>query len=112
MQVEVNTVEEFCAEVSEEAKLNRIFDKVVRLKVDRTPEQDEEVSFQLGLWATVWVKTDDSQWVIQFASVAGTDEPSVEITDGSRKVEHWIKMITEQCERLGLTIRDGKWEMW
>jgi len=50
--------------------------------------------------------------VIQFASVAGTDEPSVEITDGSRKVEHWIKMITEQCERLGLTIRDGKWEMW
>lgn len=111
MRVEVTTVEDFCAELEAEAKATRVHDGIVRIRVDRVPEQDEEISHVVQLWATALIQTDEGQWVLEYGKIAGVDSPA-DPDKGTKVVQEWQKAIEDTADRSGLQVRRGKIEIW
>lgn len=110
MKVELTTIEDFCCELEAEAAQGHVHGNIVRLRTDRTPEQDEAISFQVGLWATAVVKREDAQWLLEFACVGGSDEGAEDA--GSEVVARWRKQVQRVADRHGLEVRPGKIEIW
>ena len=109
MRVETTTIEDFCDELKQEK--DNIYRKVVRVRVDRVPEQEAEVTFQVGFWATALVKHPDGEWVVEFGRIAGTDGSS-HGDSGSEQADDWRDAINKVAAELDLRVRRGKIEIW
>lgn len=110
MRVECATIEEFCDELSIEANHGRIHESLVRVRIDRTPQQKECIGYDVGLVATAMVKTTEGDWLLEFAGYCGEDEKAN--IAGSAKARQWKKKIEEVAEGHNLMVRGGKWEVW
>lgn len=111
MRVEVNTVGEFARELR--ASSGDVVGGYVRIRRDVSPEQEEDVTRSVSLWATALVDQDGCRWVLELGLSLGSER-----TDGkddrrasrlANEAESAILAAAEDC-RLGL--RDGKWELY
>jgi len=109
MRVTVTTIDDFCSELTAEAA--NIADRIVRTRVDITPQQSEGISFDIGLWATALVNVaDGGQYVLEFGEPSGVDDGGDE--SGSKLAREWIGEIRAVCEQYGLQMRRGKIEVF
>lgn len=108
MRVELTNIDDFCEELEQEA--HRIHEQVVRVRIDRVPQQDEGVTYDVGFWATALVKTEDGDWVLEFGRLAGEDSGSTD--EGSETAARWREQVELLAAKQGLTLRRGKIEIW
>lgn len=110
MIVSCNTLDEFLAEVSRAP--GRVFEGLVRVRIDRDPEQDEEISFTVGLWATAVVQAEGPSghgYVIEAALMCGIDDSDG--NKGSEIAEGYRGRVLAMCETHGLKLAAGRWEL-
>lgn len=108
MRIEFGTIEEFCEELREAAP--DVLQKTVRLRIDRVPEQDEAVSFQVGVSATALVRTPDGDWVLEFGDIAGRDTVG-NGPAGTDRAREWGRLLAATAREVGLRVRAGKIEV-
>ena len=108
MRVICGSIEEFMGELAAEASADRVFRKIVRLRIERIPEQEEQVSFQVAVMASVLIGGDRPEEMLEFTGFAGRDAHR---EDGTRTAQSWQKQIQGLCKTHGLTLRRGKWEI-
>ena len=106
--VEHTTLADFIAELKAEREL--IADKTVRWRTSRTPEQEEQVTFEVDVWATALRKGGDEDYLIEFGTVVGCDAKNDE--KGSAKAAEMMGVLADACENLNLQLRPGKIELF
>lgn len=112
MRVECGTFDEFLEELKLEAAAHRIHENIVRVRVDRTPQQDEAVSFDVALLATALIKTTDGDWTLEYAGYCGEDRNQSKQSTGTMVSNAQRRKIEDVAEAYDLRIRGGKWEVW
>ena len=112
MIVECGNIREFCEELTHD--LDYVHGQVVRIRIDRTPEQEEEVSFEVGFVATVVMATPGSEWLLKFEGCAGIDDPldNGEMDEvGSATASSWREAIEDILQGTDIRIGAGKIEI-
>jgi len=115
MRVEVTTIEDFCSELRIDAEKEQVWNKEVRYRIDRSPEQDEEISFQVGIWLTAIVDVGEDRYILELGVPTGCDHTYVEGEDdnvGTRLANGWKQRVQEICDDVGLILRPGKFELY
>lgn len=107
MRVVMNTVDEFLAEI--EAESQHVLGGIVRLRIDREPEQPEAVTFRVGACLSAVVVNDSGPYLVEFGQVLGSDDHRTP-TGGSDAAAEIEARTRSLCERLGLQVRSGKIE--
>ncbi len=115
--VQLTSIDEFIGELqrtavpeSGEAPDAKIMDNMIRWRVNRSPEQREEVSFQVSVWATAILQETDADYLLEFGKALGSSEAKdspVEI-----KVNGMESSLKAACDLLGLKVRPGKIEVF
>ena len=109
MQVEVNTMDEFCDELRREH--NSVYRGIVRWRIDEEPQQAEAVSIEVGCHATTIINCPDSDYLLQLSKLAGVDIPQSNELNGSEQAARWEMELLATCDELDLSIRPGKYEI-
>lgn len=110
MRVEYNTVDEFLQDLRDEK--DSVWEKTVRLRIDKGPIDDNEVKHQVGLWLTAIVKKDSGEYVMELGAVCGIDmEDSAPERPGSELANRWKAIVKDTCKELGLKAKPGKYEI-
>jgi len=105
------SLDDFIGELRREK--NNIADRIVRWHENRSPEQEEQLTFHLEVWATAIAKCEDNDYLLEFEAAAGRDSE----IDGDRSSEASQRAATaraklaEACDDLGLQLRPGKIEV-
>ena len=86
-----------------------IADKVVRFQIAKTPEQVEQVSFEVSAWATA-VKNGDEKYLLEFMAKVGRDQLDADDESGSQAAEKLKSNLTEHCDDMGMRVGPGKIE--
>lgn len=74
MKIEVGSFDDFIQEVKRAPK---IYQHCVRLLVDRTALQDEEISFSVVVVLTALViEEDETEYIVECVKHVGVDDPS------------------------------------
>lgn len=106
MRVVVNTIEEFCSEIA----CSNVVGKTVRFRVDRIAEQDEAITFLVGVWATAVIAEDSGNvYLLEFGDTAGYDNANGDV--GTDVAAHWEVEVLAACHKAGLEVRPGKIEV-
>jgi len=113
MKIDCGTIEDFCQEVAADCRDGRIVHGVVRLRVDRVPEQEERISFDVWLTATALVDLGGTLAVIEFRQSAGMDRVHDEpgSSDGTLEANRWIGLVRRMATDCDLVIRGGRLEL-
>jgi len=106
MRIEVTTIDDFCKELREEGSKKNVWQLQVRYRIDRTAEQDEEISFQVGIWLTAVIDYEEDRFILELALATGCDDQ--EGYSGTAKAEEH----QELCDDVGLKLRPGKFELY
>ena len=111
MRVEVNTVKDFLGEVREEE--NRIWEKIIRTRIDRVPEQDDQISFQVEIHLTTFIVSSEGKYLLEATILTGCDDPdNDELREGTIKAVEIRDQVEATCLDLGLSLREGKYELF
>jgi hypothetical protein len=108
MRIEFTEIEYFCQELQECAPRIK---GPVRVRIDSTPEQAENISQAIGMWATALVAMDDGEYVMEFGMASGSDGPG-SATKGTDLAKQWRSQVADVCERCDLPLRNGKIEVY
>ena len=108
MVVEHNSLASFIKEL--ECEKDRIADKTVRWSTGRTPEQEEQVTFEVDVWATALRKGGDEDYLIELGQSVGCDDQ--ERNAGSDAAAKMMQELEDACDRLGLRLMPGKIELF
>jgi hypothetical protein len=103
-----SSLEDFLAELKSEQP--NIADKIVRWQSVRTPEQKEQVSFQVMVWATAIKHGGDIDSLLELGLPSGRDIGQED--RGSDEAAKLLLQLSEGCEAMGLEIRPGKIEVY
>lgn len=110
MRVECGSINEFVDELIAEAADGRIYKQIVRVRVDRNPEQKEAVTFCVVFHASALVgDPGDANELLHYDGVAGHD--NMTLGRGTDIAKMWRGEIQAVCQDHGLTIRPGKFEL-
>jgi|TARA_Y100000296_G_C5158858_1_gene250698 hypothetical protein len=115
MRVEVTTIEDFCKELRTEAEKDNVWDKQVRCRIDRTPEQEEETSFSIGIWLTAIIDYEQDRFILELGIPTGSDQLYSEEPgqiNGTARAEGYKERVQEICDDFSLTLRPGKFELY
>ena len=107
MIVECGTIDEFCTELQLER--SNLLDNTVRVRVDKTPEQAECISFQVDFHATAIVLRSSAEWLLRFSGTTGCDEG--DDTTGTDTADEWKTKIAQVLENTPVSMRHGKIEV-
>lgn len=112
MVVEVNTVEQFIAEVQASlAAGDTLMDNAVRFRVDREAEQEECISFRVGFYLTAVVKQNDKPvYLLELSQGTGTDEGAAD--EGSDAAGQMRSRVERELAPAGIGIRHGRIEIF
>lgn len=82
---------------------------VVRMRIDREPEQAEAVTFRVGVWLTAVVVNESGPYLVEYGGHVGSDDGTT--PQGGTKAARELAMKVESlCDAHGLELRDGKIE--
>jgi uncharacterized hydantoinase/oxoprolinase family protein len=112
MIVECNGIQEFCQELAREAQAGCVRE-AVRVRIDRHPQQDEEITFTVGIWATALVQRPVGFYILEAGIVCReVDDYSSNPPDGSgtAEAEAMKQQIAKVCDEQSLPLAGGKWE--
>lgn len=112
--IDLSFVEDFVAELENSAP--HVAWQTVRVQINRTPMQKEELSFQLDFWATMLVKPPDQEPIIfELALVAGKEFKKPRNDDekdgATRKCLAWVEQIKAAGDKHGIKVRPGRIEV-
>lgn len=111
MIVDCRDLPEFLAEVARVS--DRVFEKLVRVRIDRFPEQDEELTFTVDLWATALIVSHDGSgngYLVEFSGHCGTDDAGGPQA-GTIEAARLSQLVADLCQANGLVLAGGKWEI-
>lgn len=111
MKIECGDIEEFCVELGLEGNNRSIHRGIVRVRVDKTPQQQEQVTFDVTFWATALIVSPDLDHVLEFGGHCGVDDVSAQDTAGSELAEAWKQQVQRVCDAYDLSLRRGKIEL-
>lgn len=109
MRVICGSLEEFLSELDAEAGDGRVWQKVVRLRIERVPEQKDQTSFEVAFIGTALIGGQHPEYLLEFVGWTGIDgrRPN----DGTKTAEDWQSQVKTLCEKRGLKLRRGKLEI-
>lgn len=112
MRVCVNTIDEFLAEVEECLESGqKLLENCVRVRIDRYAQQEEAVSFDVGLHATAAVCEDgQAKYLLEFSQGVGEDDGADDA--GSEKAAALRSQVIERLKPRGVKVRHGKIELY
>ena len=111
MRVTITTVEDFCAELSREARADCVWRKQVRTRIDRAPEQDEQITFTIAIWATAVIKSPEGDYLMEYGEICGSDDVQAEPADAAtQQARAKVAMIQAVAKEAGLLCLPGKFE--
>lgn len=107
MRVVFESPESWMKEIDAEAK--QVLGGVVRMRVDREPEQAEAITHKVGVWLTAVVVNESGPYLVEFGDVVGCDDGTTPSggTDAAREIAMQLESL---CDAHGLELRDGKIE--
>lgn len=111
MRVTFATCDDFCAEL--ERLSDTIWRKEVRVRIDRAPEQDDEVTFQVAIWGTAICRSGDGDFLLEYGELCGFDNEEQGARHphaGSDEAQSRRTRIERSCSKRGLQILPGKFE--
>jgi hypothetical protein len=110
MRVELDNVDDFLGEINRES--DHLWERCVRYQVSRMPEQDDEITFKVGLWLTAIVAKESGNWIIEMFAFSGRDEDDEpRMAEGSNAADAWLSRVRTACEDLDLKLHPGKIEL-
>lgn len=101
MRVEFTSEDDFLQELMLER--THVHQRIVRVRIDEMPEQDECVTFTYGIWLTSLVKMDGGEALLECGLSTGDDRA---------KAEEIRERVASECEKLSLQVRPGKIEVF
>ena len=107
MRIEHNSLSDFCSDIMADAE--HILESTVRVRIDRYPEQDEEITFLVGFHATCVVCGDAGDWLLDLTLVAGRDDETGDY--GTQAANGWHDSLQVVSRQHGLKLRPGKIEV-
>lgn len=112
MRVVMGSVDEFCDELLNNlcGGPNAVVDRTVRMRIDRTPEQSEAITFEIGLCLSAVIANERAAYLIEFGGICGSDDKT-DPMGGTKIARTWAKMVKRTCQKGNLKIRPGKLEM-
>jgi len=105
MRIEVNSVDQFLEELEFEAKSGRVYNELVRVRIDRVPENEEGYTFRYNLWATAVV--DGGNQLLEFGMHVGAERDGALVAATEMQTK-----IQDRAAELGLSCRGGKIEKY
>ena len=118
MRITFASVEDFCAELRHLAGegshiADGLWQRQVRYRIDANPEQDEAISFKIGLWLTALGQTAEGEYVLEYADLCGSDDPENKPKDaGTLEAKRRIEQVAMTCKDCNLTMLPGKIEQF
>ena len=109
MKVTMATAGEFIDEMLAEAA--NVHQATVRLRTDREPRDREKTLFDVRFSATCVIAKEDGDYLLEFESPCGEDEPGVDDNAGSDIAAQWHDQIRTAAEQHGLTVKKGRIEL-
>lgn len=106
MKVEIGTVDDFVDEMVAEPE--KVYQKTVRVRIDREPRDRERILFDVRFCATCVVARDDGDYLLEFGACCGEDEPGIDDNAGSDLAAQWHDRIKTAAEEHNLTLKKGK----
>ena len=106
MRIELNSLDDFLSEIEADG----VYQDVVRVRVDRVPEQKEQVTFALGIWVTALSK--DAEWLYELGLPLGSEKGKRGAKGGAEIAQEMQDKLKAKCDELGITIRPGKIEKY
>ena len=123
MRVECHNIDGFLQELETEADAGHVWQKIVRVDIDRHPEQEQELTFAIAFHGSVLIDLsgagESPQELLHFDGIAGRDgytgrTPTGERADpeaGTKRAAEWRQRINDIAAKHGLTVRPGKFEL-
>ncbi len=107
MIVECRTADQFITELRRTN--DRILEKLVRVRIDKVPEQAEELSHVVAIWGTAIVCNPDGLrgYQIEYGEICGADEG--DNYEASERADQLRIKLADAALLLGLSIGVGKW---
>lgn len=107
MRVVFETPEPWLQEIEAEAK--QVLGGIVRMRVDREPEQPEAITHRVGVWLTAVIVNESGPYLVEFGGAVGCDDGTTPTggTDAAREIAMKLESL---CDAHGLELRDGKIE--
>jgi hypothetical protein len=113
MRVTFSTCEDFCHEMRRQAAAGHIRPKEIRVRIDRAPEQDDEVTFGVAIWGTFIIRSPDGDFLMEYGEWCGADDlqrGSKTPTAGTDAANLRKAMIERAAVECGLEAIRGKLE--
>ena len=101
MRVEFGSFEEIATEIDLEA--GNVLGGIVRMRIDRSPEQPEAVTFAVDVWVSAVIVSDSGAYLVEFADRAGCDDGTTP-TGGSDRAGEWNNKLAAICDKHGLEL--------
>ena len=110
MRIQCGSIEEFLSELEIEAGQGRVWRKIVRLQIERVPEQEQHISFRVAFVGTVLLGIERPEQLLEFSGWAGTDDRRNGDL-GTKEAEAWQGQVKALCDTSGLLLRRGRYEL-
>ena len=103
MRVEFSTYEDFLDEVE---TVGQTRDSLVRVRVDRIPEQEQAVTFQIQIWVTA-VFLGSEPYLGECGFIVGSSDHGAD-----DEAEMIVETIKATCASRNISVRHGKIELF
>lgn len=92
-----------------EAEAGNVLGGIVRMRVDREPEQPEAITHRVAVWLTAVIVNDSGPYLVEFGDAVGCDDGTTP-TGGTDAAQDIACKLESLADATGLEIRDGKIE--
>lgn len=107
MRVVFDNHRDFLKEIAVEHA--RVRNGVVRARVDRVPDQPEQITFQVWLQLSAVIEDESGGYLVEFSGKAGNDDEETP-TAGSDRAAQWSHDVVQVVQDRSLELRPGKIE--
>lgn len=110
MRIICNELDEFVDELSSQAAEGFVVGGIVRFTTMREWEQEEHLSCAVGVSATALLGMgDEPRELLEWTAEVGRDTQRERC--GSKSAEVYVEKLVEVCDKFGLRVRPGKYEL-
>ena len=110
MKILFESAEPFLAELTREATDGHVWRNQVRFDSVASPEQQEGISFKIGLVLTALIDVgDDGQYIIEAVIHCGSDDPDVDPKDaGTQNMLAIMKQVHAAANEVAVSVLPGR----
>lgn len=113
MVIDCANLDEFLGELEYQAARGTVFERTARVRIDRQPEQDEELSYVVLVTATALLGlAPDRPCLLELQLPCGVDDSSRKNPkEATERAEFVRSAVQKLCTQYDLRLGPGKWDL-